>query len=69
MRRAELLLAGHEPSDSRIAEAAEAIRTEVEPMEDVFESTDYKRQLAATLGRRAIAAAVARAGGDGDDGR
>jgi CO/xanthine dehydrogenase FAD-binding subunit len=52
-----------------IAEAAEAIRAEVEPTTDVFESTDYKRQLAATLGRRAIAAALARAGGDGDDGR
>ncbi|HEU5431812.1 MAG TPA: FAD binding domain-containing protein, partial [Thermomicrobiales bacterium] len=69
MRRAEGLLAGAVPSDELIAEAAEAIREEVEPTTDVFESTDYKRQLAATLGRRAIAAAVARAGGDGDDGR
>jgi aerobic carbon-monoxide dehydrogenase medium subunit len=69
MRRAEALLAGAEPSDNLLSEAAEAIRAEVEPTDDVFESTDYKRQLAATLGRRAILAAVVRAGGGSDDGR
>ncbi len=69
MGRAESLLNGARPSDDAIAEAAEAIRAEVAPTEDAFESTDYKRQLAATLGRRAIAAALARAGGESDHDR
>ncbi|HEU0115651.1 MAG TPA: FAD binding domain-containing protein [Thermomicrobiales bacterium] len=68
-RRAEAMLAGAAPSDDLLTDAAEAIRAEVEPTADVFESTEYKRQLAATLGRRALAAAVARAGGEVDHGR
>ena len=45
------------------------VRADVEPTRTSSNRPTYKRQLAATLVRRAIAAAVARAGGDGDDGR
>jgi hypothetical protein len=48
--------------------AAEVIRDEVETGGDLFESEKYTRQLARTVGHRAIAAAIARANG-GEGGR
>jgi aerobic carbon-monoxide dehydrogenase medium subunit len=44
--------------------AADIIRDEVETSGDVFESEAYTRQLAGTVGRRAVAAAIERANGD-----
>jgi aerobic carbon-monoxide dehydrogenase medium subunit len=48
--------------------AAKVIRDEVETSGDVFESEAYTRQLARTVGRRAITTAIQRATGD-EDGR
>ena len=45
---------------SRPPIAADVIRDEVETSGDAFESEAYKRQLARTVGRRAIAAAIQR---------
>ena len=55
---AEALLVGHAPSAGLAAEAAAAVRLEVEPTVDAFESTDYKRQLAAVLAEAAIVRAA-----------
>ena len=55
---AEALLVGHTPSAGLAAEAAAAVRREVEPTLDAFESTDYKRQLAAVLAEAAIVRAA-----------
>ena len=55
---AEALLVGHAPSAGLAAEAAAAVRREVEPTVDAFESTDYKRQLAAVLAEAAIVRAA-----------
>ena len=55
---AEALLVGHTPSAGLAAEAAAAVRREVEPTVDAFESTDYKRQLAAVLAEAAIVRAA-----------
>ena len=44
--------------------AADIIRDEVETSGDVFESEAYTRQLARTVGRRAVAAAIQRATGE-----
>lgn len=55
---AEALLVGHALSPALAAEAAAAVRREVEPTVDAFESTDYKRQLAAVLAEAAIVRAA-----------
>lgn len=60
----ERLLCGHPPIDASAVAAADIIREEVEVSTDAFESETYQRQLARTMGRRAIAAAIARASGE-----
>jgi carbon-monoxide dehydrogenase medium subunit len=53
----ETLLLG-QPAEAPLAAAGERIRAEVETTADGFESAAYKRQLARTVGQRAIAAAI-----------
>lgn len=60
----ESLLRGQLVSASLASTAADRIRDEVETAADAFESEPYKRQLARTVGRRAIAAALDRASGE-----
>lgn len=60
----ESLLRGQLVSASLASTAADRIRAEVETAADAFESESYKRQLARTVGRRAIAAALHRASGE-----
>ncbi len=60
---AEALLAGNAPSAELFAAAADLVHDEVEPTEDLFESTDYKRHLARTLALRALERAAAAANG------
>ena len=57
----EAVLRGRPVSDQIAVEAGDAIHDEVEVDGDAFESEPYKRQLARTMGRRAIAAALSRA--------
>jgi carbon-monoxide dehydrogenase medium subunit len=59
----EVLLRGQQVSASLAATAANHIRDEVETTSDAFESEPYKRQLARTVGHRAITAALSRASG------
>lgn len=59
MAAAEAALIGRVPGDLA-EEVAQLAHDEVEPTEDGFESSDYKRHLVRVLTRRAIAAAVAR---------
>ncbi len=58
MLAAEALLIGRAPSPTLAAEAAARVRREIEPTVDAFESTDYKRQLAAVLAEAAIVRAA-----------
>ncbi len=60
----EALLRGRPVSSSLATVAADHIRDEVETTTDAFESEPYKRQLARTVGLRAIAAALRRASGE-----
>ena len=60
----EALLRNQPVSASRAATAADHIRDEVETTADAFESEPYKRQLARTVGHRAIATALSRASGE-----
>jgi aerobic carbon-monoxide dehydrogenase medium subunit len=60
----EALLRGQSISGSLVATAADRIREEVETAADAFESEPYKRQLARTVGHRAIAASLRRASGE-----
>lgn len=63
---AEAALRGRTPNEEAIAEAAAAVDAEIEPTSDIHASETYRRQVAAVLTRRALAAAVGRArGGDG----
>ena len=62
---AEEMLAGNAPSPDLFAAAAELVRDGVEPTEDLFESTDYKRHLARTLALRALERAAAAAANGG----
>jgi carbon-monoxide dehydrogenase medium subunit len=61
---AEDLLRGMLANEAAAAAAADRIREEVETVSDAFESEAYKRQLARTVGRRAILAAIRRATGE-----
>lgn len=61
MTAAEELLIGEQPKAAIRAEAALLVRDAVEPTEDGFESSDYKRRLAHVLTARALAAAAQRA--------
>jgi carbon-monoxide dehydrogenase medium subunit len=60
----EALLRGQPVSTSLAGTAADRIREEIETTTDAFESEPYKRQLARTVGRRAIATALDRASGE-----
>lgn len=60
---AERALIGQAPSPDAFAAAADLVRDLVEPTEDPFASSDYKRHLARTLTLRALARAGAADGG------
>lgn len=60
----EALLRGQPVTSSLASAAADRIRDEVETTADAFESEPYKRQLARTVGRRAIATALHQASGE-----
>ena len=60
----ETILRGQPAEGSTATIAAEVIRDEVETGGDVFESEAYTRQLARTVGRRAVAAAIQCATGE-----
>jgi CO/xanthine dehydrogenase FAD-binding subunit len=60
----ESILRGKPAAPESATMAADVIRDEVETSGDVFESEAYTRQLARTVGRRAIAAAIQRATGE-----
>ncbi|MDQ3227776.1 MAG: xanthine dehydrogenase family protein subunit M, partial [Chloroflexota bacterium] len=63
---AEAMLRGQSANESSAWLAADLIRMEVETTSDAFESEAYKRQLARTVGYRAIVAAIRQAtGADG----
>ena len=64
----EAILRGQPAAPESATIAADVIRDEVETSGDVFESEAYTRQLARTVGRRAIATAIQRATGE-DGGR
>jgi len=54
-RKAEAVLQASPVNEARLAEADAALRSELEPFADLTHSAAAKRQLAATLMRRAIA--------------
>jgi carbon-monoxide dehydrogenase medium subunit len=58
---AEMLLRGQSPSPDLFAAVARAAHDAVDPTEDAFESTDYKRHLIRVLTTRALATAAGRA--------
>jgi aerobic carbon-monoxide dehydrogenase medium subunit len=60
----ESLLRGQPAASATASIAADIIRDEVETSGDVFESEAYTRQLARTVGRKAVAAAIQRASGE-----
>jgi carbon-monoxide dehydrogenase medium subunit len=60
----EVVLRGQPAVAESATIAADVIRDEVATSGDVFESEAYTRQLARTVGRRAMAAAIERATGD-----
>ena len=63
----EAILRGQPAAAETAAIAADVIRDEVATSGDVFESEAYTRQLAWTVGRRAISTAIERASGDQGD--
>jgi carbon-monoxide dehydrogenase medium subunit len=58
---AEGVLRGGTPSEDLWAQAAEAVRTEVDPEDDIHASAEYRRHIAAVLTRRALREALSRA--------
>ena len=61
---AESLLAGSDGGEAAVRDAANATATASRPISDVRGSADYRRAMAAVIGRRAITAALARARGE-----
>ncbi|MCY0898865.1 MAG: FAD binding domain-containing protein [Firmicutes bacterium] len=47
-------LVGCQPEDQEIGQATEAIRDLVDPMSDIHADSEYRRELAVTLARRAV---------------
>ncbi|HET7806301.1 MAG TPA: xanthine dehydrogenase family protein subunit M [Pseudolabrys sp.] len=62
VNEAEALLAGQRLEAKLMARVIEAVRAAIEPETDLHASSDYRRQLAGALVRRALAAALQRAG-------
>jgi carbon-monoxide dehydrogenase medium subunit len=60
-RGAEAVLVGAVPTDDVLAEAAQAIDGEIEPLSDLHCSSEYRRHIAKVLVRRALVKARARA--------
>ncbi|HXX37690.1 MAG TPA: xanthine dehydrogenase family protein subunit M [bacterium] len=58
--RAERVLVGRAPSGALWDEAAEAVRAEIDPDDDIHASAEYRRHVAGVLARRALAEAYAR---------
>jgi carbon-monoxide dehydrogenase medium subunit len=67
LRETETILRGQPARAESATIAADVIRDEVETSGDVFESEAYTRQLARTVGRRAVSTAIERATGDQGD--
>ena len=60
--RLEEALAGTELAPPLIAEAAELVKSEIDPQSDIHASAEYRRDVAAVLVRRALETARERAG-------
>jgi carbon-monoxide dehydrogenase medium subunit len=58
-RAVEAALSGHALSPDRVDAAAAVAGMEIEPLDDLFGSADYRRHLAHVLARRALTAAAA----------
>jgi carbon-monoxide dehydrogenase medium subunit len=67
LRETEAILRGQPAVAESATIAASVIRDEVATSGDVFESEAYTRQLARTVGRRAVSTAIERATGDQGD--
>lgn len=61
---AEAVLAGREPAEALLAEAAAAVGEATSPSDDLHATADYRRHAARVLTRRALTLALARAKGD-----
>jgi CO/xanthine dehydrogenase FAD-binding subunit len=61
-RTAEGMLVGQRPTAALLAEAAATVMPETDPPEDIHASAEYRREMSAVFTRRALAAALARAG-------
>lgn len=62
---ASRLMAGHEPTEELIREAAEVVATrDIDPPADIHASAAYRRQLARVLAARVLGQAARRAAGD-----
>ena len=59
----EQALPGQAPTPARLAEAARAAAAALAPDADIHATAPYRRQVAATLAERTLAAALARCGG------
>ncbi len=57
----EAIVEGQAPTPSLFDQAAEAARAAIDPPSDIHADADYRRDVAGTLTKRALAAAVARA--------
>ena len=61
-RSVEEALAGAPVDEETVADAAEAVREDIDPLDDISGSRSYKQALAENLTKRAITAAADRAG-------
>jgi carbon-monoxide dehydrogenase medium subunit len=56
----EPVLVGHEPTPSRLSEAARAAAANLSPDSDLHATADYRRKVAAVLAERTLTSALAR---------
>jgi aerobic carbon-monoxide dehydrogenase medium subunit len=62
--KAEEAVKGAKPDSKALSTAAELAKSESSPVGDLRGSVDYKREMVAVMARRALTAALKRAGGD-----
>jgi carbon-monoxide dehydrogenase medium subunit len=60
----ESALVGEPATSEAVADAAEAVVDDIDPLDDISGSASYKASLAQTLTKRAVASGIERAGGE-----
>jgi CO/xanthine dehydrogenase FAD-binding subunit len=66
LQRAEEMLSGRQVDDPLLDEVAKVVAHELEPDSDIHASAEYRKEVGGVVARRAVEAALGKAGGHGE---